>query len=93
MLARRLRTANRLELNVTVSRSHSGSLTDTAANRKGGLQYGKNERHSYLKAIRPRYRRAGKKARATLLDEFCAVCGYHRKQAIRLLNQSGKPGQ
>jgi hypothetical protein len=21
-----------------------------------------------------------------LLDEFCAVCGYHRKAALRLLN-------
>lgn len=52
---------------------------------------GKNERQAYLKAIRSRYRRAGKKAKATILDEFCAVCGYHRKYAIRLLNQHGKP--
>ena len=48
---------------------------------------GKNERQSYLKAIRARYRRASKKAKAAILDEFCAVCGYHRKYAIRLLNQ------
>jgi hypothetical protein len=27
-----------------------------------------------------------------ILDEFCAVCGYQRKYAIRLLNRlSGKP--
>jgi ribosomal protein L37E len=52
---------------------------------------GKNERQAYLKAIRTRYRRAGKKAKVTILDEFCAVCGYHRKYAIRLLNQRGKP--
>jgi len=25
-----------------------------------------------------------------ILDEFCAVCGYHRKYAIRLLNQQGR---
>ena len=48
---------------------------------------GKNERQAYLKAIRSRYRRAGKKTKVTILDEFCAVCGYHRKYAIRLLNQ------
>jgi len=52
---------------------------------------GKNERQAYLKAIRSRYRRAGKKTKVTILDEFCAVCGYHRKYAIRLLNQQGRP--
>ena len=52
---------------------------------------GKNERQAYLKAIRSRYWRAGKKAKVIILDEFCAVCGYHRKYAIRLLNHRGKP--
>ena len=52
---------------------------------------GKNERQAYLKAIRSRYRRARKKVKVTILDEFCAVCGYNRKYAIRLLNQYGKP--
>lgn len=52
---------------------------------------GKNERHAYLKAIRLRYRRGNKRAKAVILDEFCAVCGYHRKYAIRLLNQSSRP--
>jgi len=52
---------------------------------------GKNERQAYLKAIRSRYWGAGKRAKAAILDEFCAVCGYHRKYAIRLLNQRGKP--
>ena len=52
---------------------------------------GKNERQAYLKAIRSRYYRAGKKAKVTILDEFCAVCDYHRKYAIRLLNKRGKP--
>jgi hypothetical protein len=54
---------------------------------------GKNERQAYLKAIRSRYARAGRKTKATILDEFCAVCGYHRKYAIRLLNQRGKAKQ
>jgi len=52
---------------------------------------GKKARQAYLKAIRSRYWRVGKKAKETILDEFCAVCGYHRKYAIRLLNQRGKP--
>ena len=51
---------------------------------------GKNERQAYLKAIRLRYRRARKKVKVTILDEFCSVCGYNRKYAIRLLNQRGK---
>ena len=52
---------------------------------------GKSERQAYLKAIRSRYRRARKKAKVTILDEFCSVCGYHRKYAIRLLNKPSKP--
>ena len=54
---------------------------------------GKNERQAYLKAIRLRYRRARKKAKITILDEFCSVCGYNRKYAIRLLNQRVKAGK
>ena len=51
---------------------------------------GKNKRHAYLKAIQLRYRRTDKKGKAAILDEFCAVCSYHRKYAIRILNQRGK---
>jgi len=51
---------------------------------------GKNERQAYLKAIQNRYRRARRESKATILDEFCAVCGYHRKYAIRLLGRTGK---
>jgi hypothetical protein len=51
---------------------------------------GKNERQAYLEAIRTRYRRARKKAKVTILDEFSCVCGYNRKYAIRLLNQRAK---
>ena len=45
---------------------------------------GKNERQAYLKDIRSRHRRTSKKAKAAILDEFCAICGYHRKYAIPL---------
>lgn len=51
---------------------------------------GKNERQAYLKAIRSRYHRARKGVKVTILDEFCSVCRYNRKYAIRLLNQRTK---
>ena len=37
---------------------------------------GKNACQAYLKAIRSRYRNAGKKAKVTILDEFCAAGEY-----------------
>jgi len=40
-----------------------------------------------LRTFRRRYRGADRKARSKLLDEFCAVTGYHRKYAIGLLNR------
>ncbi len=42
-------------------------------------------RMEYLKAIYERYHKAPKEARGKILDEFCKVCGYNRKYAIRLL--------
>ena len=39
----------------------------------------------YLRAIRTRYLRVGKKFKSHILDEFCRICGYHRKYAIRRL--------
>lgn len=52
----------------------------------------------YLATIRERYRHASRKYKKVILDEFCQVCGHHRKHAIRLLNQDGrrkkrKPGR
>lgn len=41
----------------------------------------------YLKTMRDRYRRRpGRKARGVLIDEVCAVCGYERKYAIKVLS-------
>lgn len=48
---------------------------------------GTGSRREYLAAIRERYRSAGRRAKAAILDEFCAVCGYNRKYAIRLLGK------
>ncbi len=45
-------------------------------------------RRAYLEEIRYRYRNSTKKQKAAILDEFCQVCGYTRKHAIRVL--SGK---
>lgn len=39
-----------------------------------------------LETVQPRYRKAGKKEKQGILDEFVDVTGYHRKYAIRVLN-------
>ena len=48
---------------------------------------GTQSRHDYLIAIKVRNKQARKKKQQEILDEFGKVCGYHRKQAIRLLSQ------
>lgn len=47
----------------------------------------------YTGAMRQRYQGAGKEEKGRLLDEFCAVTGYHRKAAVRVLRrqQEGRP--
>ena len=44
-------------------------------------------KREYLEKIRYRYRRAGKRYKTRILDEFCIVCGYNRKYAIGLLGE------
>lgn len=51
----------------------------------------KKSRREYLHKISVRYIKAGKEEKAKILDEFCSVCSYHRKYAIKLLNQSPLP--
>ena len=48
---------------------------------------GKHERRAYLQVIQKRYRQSDRAAKQTILNEFCEVCGYARKYAIRLLNR------
>jgi hypothetical protein len=43
-------------------------------------------RMEYLEKIYLRYKRANRKEKTLILNEFCTNCGYHRKHAIRLLN-------
>jgi hypothetical protein len=40
-----------------------------------------------LARIHGRHQRAGRPHKSRILWEFCATCGYHRKSALRLLNQ------
>ena len=47
-------------------------------------------KREYLAKIKDRYRHASKEGKTRILDEFCAVCGHHRKHAIRLLNKDGR---
>lgn len=55
-------------------------------------------KREYVAAIRLRYASSGVKGKKRILDEFCEICGYHRKHAIRLLNTKSatkkrKPGR
>ena len=42
-------------------------------------------RRIYLETIRTRYRKSTRKEKTQILNEFCNVCGYERKYAIRIL--------
>jgi hypothetical protein len=47
---------------------------------------GHKEKKAYLEAIRRRYTHSNRNHKKLILNEFCAICGYNRKYAIRLLN-------
>ncbi len=52
-------------------------------------------RRQYLRAIHARYQRSKPAVKGSILDEFCSVCGYNRKYAIRLLSKpcpGARPG-
>ena len=51
---------------------------------------GTTSKKEYLLAIWGRYQRVGRQFKTKILDEFCLVCGYGRKYAIRLLGR--RPG-
>jgi hypothetical protein len=57
-------------------------------------------KREYLFELRKRYCSSSKTQKQIILDEFCKVCGYNRKYAIRLINSkhnksknSKKPGR
>ncbi len=53
---------------------------------------GHKAKWEYFRAIYERYRKAGRRTKHMILDEFCQNTRYHRKYAIRLLN-GPPPGQ
>ncbi len=50
-----------------------------------------HSKREYLRAIWGRYQRVGRRFKSKILDEFCTVCGYTRKYALRLLNRPLRP--
>jgi hypothetical protein len=42
-------------------------------------------RYDYAAAVAMRYKRSSREQKGWMLDEFCAVTGYNRKYAIKLL--------
>jgi hypothetical protein len=52
---------------------------------------GLRSRRELLRSVSSRYQVAGRKDKQRILDEFVAATGYHRKYAITILVQSGKP--
>src|SRR5919106_5090782 len=53
----------------------------------------KKFRMNYLRAIYQRYRKAPKALKTRILDEFCRVCGYHRKYALAKLRSWPQPSR
>ena len=56
--------------------------------RRMSLKLSETSTEEIIKVMRPRYARRGRQARVKLLDEFCQLCGYERKDTSKLL--SGK---
>jgi hypothetical protein len=54
---------------------------------KQGNCMSQRSKHEYFEVMYARYRHATAPQKQALLDELCRVCGYHRKHAIRKLNQ------
>lgn len=46
----------------------------------------KKSKDEYLIEVRKRYLKVTKEEKQTILDEFCRICYYNRKYAIRLIN-------
>lgn len=62
-------------------------MTRKQSYRKESAFIGDETKRECLEKTRWRYRRAGRKYKRIILDEFCATWSYHRKYASALLNQ------
>lgn len=47
----------------------------------------RQSKREYLRSIHKRYRQGLRNEKSAMLEEFCKVCGYHRKYAIWLLSR------
>ncbi len=47
----------------------------------------------YLHVLRQKYARSTKKEKSIIINELCESCGYHRKAAIRILNNRPRPAK
>jgi len=47
-------------------------------------------KREYAESIKSRYHKANRDNKTKILDEFCSICGYNRKYAIRLLSDRRK---
>jgi len=56
-----------------------------------GRRLSMSTRKELIAATRLRYGAGTATEKRTILDEFVGLTGYHRKHAIRILNQTGKP--
>lgn len=56
-----------------------------------GMTMSQEAKQEYFEEIYSRYQRADKEEKARILNEFCRVCSYNRKYAIRKLNKKSKP--
>lgn len=53
----------------------------------------KKAKEEYLSTIREKYLKSSKRGKNKILNEFCKVCSYNRKYAIRVLNRSSSEGK
>ena len=59
-----------------------------------GIRVSMATRREILSATRQRYAGKSRREKSRILDEFVGVTGYHRKHALRLLNQAeNEPGE
>jgi len=52
-----------------------------------GYSMARQSKREYLRSIHKRYRQGRRTEKSAMLEEFCKVCGYHRKYAIWLLSR------
>ena len=65
-------------------------MTGSSQHLANGIAMTIEARREYLSAIRLRYKNGTKRQRSRILDEFCEVCRYNRKHAIRILGKEAK---